>query len=463
MKISDIIVMTVQNLLRRKVRTLLTVIGVVVGTCSIVVMVSLGVGMDRSLQATLENMGDLTIIDIYSYGKAAGSEDQVKLDDKAIKTIQEMDGVVVASPYWRPWDLDCKVKDTKKERYKMEYVNIVGVYPEAIEAFGYDFKEGKTLPSTHDKDKVIVVLGEETAYEFEDTKRKYDNYIWPEQDENGEYLKDPFVDMIHDDITLYLEPQDEDEKDKKTLEYEMQACGIVKGDRKKSYESLRGIFMDIDQLKEIQKEYNKINGIKTSNKKDDTYESVKVKVEDISLVEPIQNAIKEMGFETSSMEDIRKPMEQQAKQQQVILGGLGGISLFVAALGITNTMIMSIYERTREIGIMKVLGCNVDNIRSIFLGEAGLIGFFGGVIGVVISFGISYLLNTVNMNIMGDSFGGMGYMMGGMGEEAIPISIIPWQLVVGALVFATFIGLVSGFYPANRAVKISALEAIKHD
>ena len=66
-----------------------------------------------------------------------------------------------------------------------------------------------------------------------------------------------------------------------------------------------------------------------------------------------------MGYSTSSMESIREPMEKEARQKQMMLGGLGAISLFVAALGITNTMIMSISERTREIGIMKSLGCYV--------------------------------------------------------------------------------------------------------
>ena len=73
-------------------------------------------------------------------------------------------------------------------------------------------------------------------------------------------------------------------------------------------------------------------------------------------VESVQAAIEAMGFDTNSMEDVRKPMQEQARQQQIFLGGLGGISLLVAAIGITNTMIMSIYERTREIGVMKVLG-----------------------------------------------------------------------------------------------------------
>ena len=138
----------------------------------------------------------------------------------------------------------------------------------------------------------------------------------------------------------------------------------------------------------------------------------------------------------------------------MILGGLGAISLLVAALGITNTMIMSIYERTREIGVMKVLGCVIGNIRTMFLIEAGMIGFIGGVAGIAISYLLSFLLNTLAAN------GGGVMGLGGAGGQ---ISIIPAWLALGALVFSTMVGLVSGFSPANRAVKISALTAIRQE
>ena len=136
---------------------------------------------------------------------------------------------------------------------------------------------------------------------------------------------------------------------------------------------------------------------------------------------------------------------------------------------------------------MKVLGCNLGNIRSVFLLEAGTIGFMGGVVGIVISYGISFAMNVASSlgltgsggmgmgggMVIGGAGGGMGSgitwdmvvaaaqsVLAGQGER---ISIIPLWLVGVALVFATAIGLISGFYPANRAVKISALEAIKHE
>ena len=218
-------------------------------------------------------------------------------------------------------------------------------------------------------------------------------------------------------------------------------------------------------LYELYQEYDDFNGISSSssaafNPRKINYNHVYVKVTDMKYVDEVETKIKDLGYDTYSMETVRKPMQEQANKMMLILGSLGGISLLVAAMGITNTMIMSIYERTREIGIMKVLGCVVGDIRTVFLMEAGLIGFGGGVIGVILSFIISLVLNVLG----GGGLGGMmgGYYYGGA-EGASQISVIPIWLVGLALVFSTLIGLVSGFSPANRAVKISALEAIKHE
>ena len=136
---------------------------------------------------------------------------------------------------------------------------------------------------------------------------------------------------------------------------------------------------------------------------------------------------------------------------QAVLGGIGAVSLFVAAIGITNTMMMSIYERTKEIGVMKVLGCDLRNIRSLFLMEAGFIGFIGGVIGLILSFILSVVINKVAANAN-------EYMAASGG-----ISYIPIWLVLLSLVFAVMVGMVAGFFPARRAMRLSPLAAIRNE
>ena len=198
-----------------------------------------------------------------------------------------------------------------------------------------------------------------------------------------------------------------------------------------------------------------------------TYSTILVKASDISLVSEVESSIKGLGYNTYSMESMRESMEESARQVQLMLGGLGAISLFVAAIGITNTMIMSISERTREIGIMKALGCYVRDIRLLFLMEAGAIGLMGGIIGCVISLLLSVIINLFAMGDMGSMDGGitgeliLQALMGG--EDISRVSVIPLQLMAFAILFSVFVGLVSGYYPANKAVKIPALEAIKHE
>ena len=136
---------------------------------------------------------------------------------------------------------------------------------------------------------------------------------------------------------------------------------------------------------------------------------------------------------------------------QLILGGIGAVSLLVSAIGIANTMVMSIYERTKEIGVMKVLGCVVTDIRKLFLFEASIIGLLGGGLGLGLSYLTSFLLNKYAPQIGGAL---------GLNSE-YDISIIPLWLAAAALAFSILIGIISGLYPAIKATKIKAIEAMR--
>ena len=132
------------------------------------------------------------------------------------------------------------------------------------------------------------------------------------------------------------------------------------------------------------------------------YNSAKVKVDDLNNVEAVSALIRDMGFQTHSNAEYLESMKKQSAMIQAVLGGIGAISLLVAAIGIANTMMMSIYERTKEIGVIKVLGCDMKNIKQMFLMEAGFIGLLGGFIGNVFSIIISFVLNRVAAGVGGD-------------------------------------------------------------
>ena len=137
---------------------------------------------------------------------------------------------------------------------------------------------------------------------------------------------------------------------------------------------------------------------------------------------------------------------------QLVLGAIGAVSMLVAAFGISNTMVMAVYERTKEIGVMKVIGCDISDIKAVFLCEAGMIGFMGGTIGIVISLIISVIANFAASAVIGS--------LGGDASAGITVSSVPLWLILLGIGFSVVIGVVSGISPANRAVKVSALKAI---
>jgi ABC-type antimicrobial peptide transport system permease subunit len=132
--------------------------------------------------------------------------------------------------------------------------------------------------------------------------------------------------------------------------------------------------------------------------------------------------------------------------------------MFVSAISIANTMVMSIYERTKEIGVMKVLGCVIKDIRLLFLFEAGIIGFMGGALGVGFGYLASFLINKYGQPLFGALMSG-GMPVGDVAQATY--SIIPIYLPLLGLGISIIVGLLSGYFPARRATKISAIEAMR--
>ena len=173
----------------------------------------------------------------------------------------------------------------------------------------------------------------------------------------------------------------------------------------------------------------------------------------------VLQAITDLGYRGYSNIEYLETMRESSQMTQNILGGIGAVSLFVAAIGIMNTMMMSIYERTKEIGIFKVLGCSLGNIRNMFLYESAFIGLFGGIAGIGLSFAVSHLINTLSSTGQG---GNLGIVMM-MGDPTSKASLIPPWLALSALVFSTLIGMIAGLIPALRAMRLSPLAAIRNE
>lgn len=428
-----------RNLWRRKLRTFLTVLGVIIGTTSIVIMVSLGFGMNESYMREISKMGSLHIITVtppymWSDSPMGGRSSQpTTLDDQSVANFSQLNGVEAVTPVLHSY---FKITSGRYEAH----ASIKGIEPNAMKHFEFETMEGRLL---EEGDTLNVVFGSHVPQTFFDSRSRgfYQGF-------GGEAK----VDVLQDRLELTFESYDPDSKPPKP--YKIKGVGILKeGDYNNDYY----IFMSIHQLKKLIDEnnrYQKSQGIPGGgrNQQQQGYNEIMVKVKNMKDVTRIQNEIKDMGYDAYSLTDFLESMQRTASIIQGVLGGIGAVSLLVAALGITNTMIMSIYERTREIGIMKVIGATLPNIRRLFLLEAGIIGFSGGAVGIGLSYALSYLLNSFGFKFI-NFFGPMG--------EGGRISIIPLWLSIATIVFTTVVGIISGFYPARRAMKLSALEAIK--
>lgn len=459
MKTIDLLSMSLKNLFRRKIRTLLTLLGVLIGTTSITVMMSIGVGMDESFKLQLSRMGSLNVITVDPYyiqmegnGGMWGSATENTIDDKAIAEMSAIPGVEAVSPEMRVY---LKFAAGRK----IAHVDLVGIDPEKMELFDFKLKEGRLLTP---EDKGGIVFGSWIPKTFMDPR---------EMSRGGFFVYgmdgEDQVDLLNEKLIMTFDMSygerrpmyDSSENRPKYKTYKVDGVGILSESGEKDYSA----YININYLKEIIKDNERVersagysSGGRQGSRKG--YDRALVKVKDINNVEAIQKKINEMGYGAYSLADIRKEMQKSLAIVQAVLGAIGAISLLVAALGITNTMYMSIYERTKEIGIIKVLGCYLKDVRKIFLTEAGMIGFLGGVTGILLSYGISFVINIISSGFMNSMGGPMD-----QNAKAPGLSIIPIWLALFAVLFAVLVGLVAGYLPSRRAMRLSALEAIKSE
>ena len=146
-------------------------------------------------------------------------------------------------------------------------------------------------------------------------------------------------------------------------------------------------------------------------------------------------------FTISNMAAIMDTMMETANSITLLLGCIAAISLLVGGIGIMNIMLVSVTERTREIGIRKALGATYNNILLQFLIEAMVIGIVGGFLGVVVGIGASY---------------GLSYFAGWK-------TVIAWWAIVVAVVFSVGIGLFFGIYPARKAALLDPIDALRYE
>lgn len=468
---NDLLRMSINSLRRRKLRTFLTVLGVLIGTASIVVMISLGLGMQQSLYQEVERSGGLTSIRVRTseneemYGDTTSNTLDTaakRIDDNIVSEIGKMNHVSMVSPVY-------EIPAILLKGGYIANIQLKAMTPEGLKAQNLELSTG-TLPAIA-ASHLELVFGNGVLTDFNEKGSGRGYY------DTG---KVPDIDLARDAMFLITDTEhyntdqgnaalggavDGNESSTDTNQVKViqkhvvKASGLIKGGLDDYNENYDTVFCDLDTLKKLlKKEYaGKVIPGQPQTKagkpvKGFYYTSLQVKADNMDAVNGIADQIRNMGYEVETNAEYLKSMQSQFAVVQAVLGGIGAVSLLVAAIGIANTMMMSIYERTKEIGVMKVLGCSLRNIQEMFLIEAAFIGLLGGIAGNILSFLISVVINFIAQS--------SGSLSLGAGES---ISYIPWWLVVMSLGFAMLVGVLAGYFPAKRAMRLSPLAAIRNE
>ena len=446
MKFLDLLRLILGNLSRRKARVALTAIGVVIGTAAVVILVSLAIGLQKSATDQLYGIGDLTLIDVMpaygdgmffgggggpmiaqSSGDSSQPQEPALLTNSALEQLRAIPGVKAVIPR------DYLGASTVIKYQRMEGgVNIIGIATDDLANLGGEAGQGTTELS-----KGSVVIGVMTPNNF------YDPHQRPGQE------PPPPPELLNEQIQLVAIKWDENGVEThKTLS--LRVAGIL---NETGGEADYSIYLPLDQVKAMNEwAYGtRINYNKTG------YNQVIVKVDDPNNALDVADQITALGFQAITPQSFLKGINNTFLILQLVFGGVGAIALLVAAIGIANTMAMSILERTREIGLMKAVGATNRDVLSIFLGEAAGIGFIGGVGGVVVGWLAAQAINVVAIIYLA----GQASQQGGAPPSVAVYT--PIWLPIFALIFATFIGMLSGLYPALRAATMIPVDALKYE
>jgi putative ABC transport system permease protein len=443
MRFLDLLKLVFDNLNRRKGRVALTAIGVVIGTASVVLLISLASGLQRSATENLWGISDLKRIDVYPgwiegggggmmvekaiVGGGGGKMEpsMVLLTPKTVDDIRAIPGVELVTP-------SQSLSGQATLRYgRMEnYPWLQGVNVEDVGVFEYPLAAG-----TSTLERGTAVMGGWVAKQWFDPKLRPGQEPPEQPDVVGQVVKLVLTKWSMEGIPV-----------NKTVN--LKIVGVF-AEARGQQDSI--LYVNWDDLVAWE-EWMRGTRVNFSR---DGYNQLIVRAESPEMVVDIANQINEMGYQANTPQTYVEGINSFFVILQIVFGAIGALSLLVAAIGIANTMAMAILERTREIGLMKAIGATNRDVLSIFLGEAAGIGLIGGIGGVILGWGGSLVISDVSATFLSGQANPYG--MGGVAAYTPP-----W-LPLFALAFATLIGLLSGLYPSLRAATLVPVNALKYE
>ena len=441
MTFRDTLDLALRNLRQARLRTSLTMLGVSIGIASLSGMVSLGVGLQEQFVGRFLRSGMFDTINVVSgrealgvmaraaaRGGAAGAKKGAELDDAALGRIAALDRVREVYPNLRA-PVEVRLGETTEfggaTGVPLSARNI-GVFQKI--AFGSFFENASD-------DACMLTLD----FARRMTDGKPESLI-------GRELTLGYPSLLPSSAPGGLSVG--------RAETKVRVVGIIEREGGPMMGAmLASVMLPLEKAREVARyDVSNPRAVFDQFASRRSYMTATVRVSRPQDAEDVQKKIRDMGFSAFSLNDALQGARRAFIILDILLGLVGSIALVVASLGIVNTMVMSILERTREIGVMKAIGADDGDVRRIFLLEASTIGLAGGVVGVILGWVVGRAIN----------FGANVYIEQQGGTTGQLFSL-PWWLVAGALAFSAAVSLLAGSYPASRAARLDPIRALRHD
>lgn len=417
MFVKDLVEFTVQRFKTRALRVFLTTFGIGIGIAIVFFLVSLGFGLQELVIGRIATSDSLLALEI------TGSSEQdalIKVNKNSLDEISKIEGVEEYSPL-----VSTQMQITYKEVISQTVVQ--GVSANYFRLAGIETSEGEFF-NDDDINKVIVTNAVLTLFEI------------PPEEAIGQELNLSKLEDIATNENTKTEADNTTETQTKTETAD--TSQKIEQDKK----------VVIGGVIEDQNNFLFANIKIFDNYEELNYNSARIKVANKEIVEPIKKQVQELGYQVTALTDTLEQLNKVFSATQAMFAAFGIVALFISAVGMFNTMTISLLERTKEIGIMRAIGATKGDIWQMFLIEALVIGFLGGVLGLALGYLATQLVNIL-LNQVAVSFGG----------EKIDLFVTPSWFILLIIVFSLLVGFLTGLFPAKRASKIDPLKALRYE